>query len=57
MTDTVQISFPWGAIAERADGRGVVVIMPRHRLVELRNFLWALEAGVIESETQPLGRG
>jgi len=50
MTETeVELSFPWDACHERADGRGVVVVLPRDRLAELRNFLWALEAGVVTS--------
>jgi hypothetical protein len=56
-TDVVQISFPWSAVRERVDGRGVVVLLPRERLIELENFCAALRLGLCEEETPPAGVG
>lgn len=57
-TDDVMICFPWSAVHERVDGRGVAVVLPRDRLVELENFVAALRLGLVEGDTgRPSGRG
>lgn len=49
-SDVVRLDFPWHAVRERVDGKGIAVLVPRSRLTELGNVVWALEAGVIESD-------
>jgi hypothetical protein len=55
--DAVQVSFPWSVVRERVDGEGIVILMPRDRLIELENFLAALRLGLIEADTAAVGSG